>query len=402
MKQYRTIILTIIAVMSVTLLTGCTTFDNFKKAFIDKPEDKSATIEIGVFEPTTGVDSEAAKAEIKGIELAHDKYPNVNGKIVELIYGDNASDIYAAETAIKDLIAKKPAVILGSYGSVYSMVAGDYILDAKIPTIAITNTNPLVTKNNKYYFRVCYVDSNQGDLLARYVLEEKKETTAGVLLPKEDDAAMAMATAFTDRMKVETENEDAITVYENYKAGAGDFTKQLKAVQASGVKSVLLPGAIDDAAAIIKQAKKMKLDVTFLGDTQWSTEDFRSLVGSDANEKNTAFISFVSADAKENAENENTAGFIEAYYDKYGSGSEPEDATALGYDAYTIALNAIEKAGADKNGNAIRKVLDGEYSFEGVSGKINFNNMGDPIKTAYISTWKNNIMISIYTIEPTL
>lgn len=56
--------------------------------------------------------------------------------------------------------------------------------------IAITNDNPLVTKNYPYYFRVCYVDSNQGDLLAKYVLEQKQETTAGVLIPNNDDVAM--------------------------------------------------------------------------------------------------------------------------------------------------------------------------------------------------------------------
>ena len=161
--------------------TGCTTFENFKTGFIEKPQDKKATIQIGVYQPMTGIDSEAAEQEIKGIELAHEMYPTVNGKIVELVYADNRSDIYAAETAIKEVLVKEPLVILGSYGSVYSMVAGDYIRSEKVPAIAITNTNPLVTRNNEYYYRVCYVDSNQGDILAKYLLEQKKEKTAGVL-----------------------------------------------------------------------------------------------------------------------------------------------------------------------------------------------------------------------------
>ena len=150
----------------ISVFTGCATFENFKTGFIDKPQDHQATIQIGVYEPMSGTDSEAAEQEIKGIELAHEMYPTVNGKIVEMVYVDNASNIYAAETAIKELIVKEPLVILGSYGSVYSLVASDYIRDAEIPAIAVTNTNPLVTRNNDYYFRVCYVDSNQGDILA--------------------------------------------------------------------------------------------------------------------------------------------------------------------------------------------------------------------------------------------
>ena len=147
--------------LTVTMLAGCTTFDNFKEAFLQKEKSKDVTIQIGIYEPQSGADSKTAEDEIKGIELAHEVYPNVGGKIVELVYSDNSSDMDAAETAIQDLIAKNPEVILGSYGSVYSMIAGKYINDAKIPAIAITNDNPLVTKNYAYYFRVCYVDSNR-------------------------------------------------------------------------------------------------------------------------------------------------------------------------------------------------------------------------------------------------
>ena len=65
---------------------------------------------------------------------------------------------------------------------------------------------------------------------------------------------MAMATTFVDRIEAETENEDAITAYETYKPGQKDFTKPLKAIQESGVKSVLLPGDSADSANIINQA----------------------------------------------------------------------------------------------------------------------------------------------------
>lgn len=356
-----------------------------------------ATILIGVYEPMTGVDSESSQAEIEGIELAHEMYPTVNGKFVQLEYADNASDIYAAETAIKELILKEPAVILGSYGSVYSMVAGEYINEAQIPAIAITNTNPLVTSNNDYYFRVCYVDSNQGDILARYVLESKKETTAGVLLPEGDDAAMAMATAFTDRIKAETENEDAITVYEEYTPGDKDFSAQLEAVEKAGVKSVLLPGDNIDSINIIKQASDMGLDVVFLGDKDWSSDEFQDLADGVATDANTAFVNFYAADE---AVNEEAEKFLKAYHEKYGENSVPEDAVALGYDSYIIALDAIDRADDDATGEEIRDVLKEERSFQGASGTITFNTTGDPIKTAYISTWRDGELVSIYTVDP--
>lgn len=397
MKKYKITALILIMALTIGVLSGCTTFDNFMAAFIDKPEENKATIRIGVYQPMTGIDSEQGKLEIQGIELAHEMYPTVNGKFVELEYADNASDLYAAETAIKELIFKKPTVILGSYGSLYSLVAGDYIKEAEIPAIAITNANPLVTKNNDYYFRVCYVDSNQGDLLARYVLEEKKEKKAAVLLPEEDDAAMALATAFTNRFKAETGNEDAITVYEQYKKGAEDFSEQLMAIKNSGVKSVLLSGDVADSAKIIKQADKMALDVVFLGNTDWDNEEFKELTEGKADEKNTAFVSFYNAEQTVNKEAET---FLKAYHKKYGNDSKPENGVALGYDAYVIALDAIDKADDNATTKEIKDILKGQNKFQGASGIITFNAMGDPIKTAYISTWRNGEKVSLYTMDP--
>ena len=397
MKIRKIAAVAVTAVLTVTMLTGCTTFNNFKEAFLQQKKSSDVTIQIGIYEPMSGADSDAAKAEIKGIELAHEVYPNIGGKIVELVYSDNSSDIDAAETAINNLISKKPDVILGSYGSVYSMIAGKPINDAKIPAIAITNDNPLVTKNYPYYFRVCYVDSNQGDLLAKYVLEQKQETTAGVLIPNNDDVAMAMATTFVDRIEAETENEDAITAYETYKPGQKDFTKPLKAIQESGVKSVLLPGDSADSANIINQAADLGMDVMFLGSTDWSSKEFRSELSSSVSKEHLAFVNFFTADDTINQESEK---FLKAYHEKYGKDKEPKDSVALGYDAYLIAINAINDAGNDPSGKDIRKVLASAKEFQGASGNITFNTEGDPLRSAQISTWEGKKIVSTYTVEP--
>lgn len=397
MKIRKIAAVAVTAVLTVTMLTGCTTFNNFKEAFLQQKKSSDVTIQIGIYEPMSGADSDAAKAEIKGIELAHEVYPNIGGKIVELVYSDNSSDIDVAETAINNLISKKPDIILGSYGSVYSMIAGKPVNDAKIPAIAITNDNPLVTKNYPYYFRVCYVDSNQGDLLAKYVLEQKQETTAGVLIPNNDDVAMAMATTFVDRIEAETENEDAITAYETYKPGQKDFTKPLKAIQESGVKSVLLPGDSADSANIINQAADMGMDAMFLGPTDWSSKEFRSELSSSVSKEHLAFVNFFTADDTINQESEK---FLEAYHEKYGKDKEPEDSVALGYDAYLIAINAVNDAGNDPSGNDIRKVLASAKEFQGASGNITFNTEGDPLRSAQISTWEGKKIVSTYTVEP--
>ena len=56
-----------ISLMLITL-TGCTTYQNFKAAFIGGSIGDSVTLTIGVYEPITGGDSKAAESEIRGIQ----------------------------------------------------------------------------------------------------------------------------------------------------------------------------------------------------------------------------------------------------------------------------------------------------------------------------------------------
>lgn len=402
MTKLKTTILIALLVTCLTVLCGCTTWDNFKAVFIDK-QDQKTTIQIGVLEPVTGADSKAAEDEIRGIQLANKVHPNVNGKLISLVFSDDKSDIDAAETAAKTLVDKKPMVILGSYGNVYSLAASPYIKEAKIPAIAITNTNPLVTEKNPYYYRVCYVTSYQGDLLARYILESEKEKVAGVLIPSDNDVALAEATAFTDRMKAETDDDDSIVYYEEYTTGQKDFTEVLQKLAATKVDKVMLPGDYTDAANIINQAADMGLKVTFLGDDQWENEKFLKMLNSNVSAQNIAFVQFFSPDnrgIKGEAVTKERQSFLKAYAEEYGTDSEPSDSMALGYDAYFVAVDAIDKAPDDATSEDINAILkDPQYRFEGATGLINFNQNGDPIKTAYITTWQNGKMATIHTIE---
>ena len=402
MKRFKaTIVIALLAVMMM-VLCGCTTWDNFKAAFIDK-QDPETTIQIGVLEPVTGADSKAAEDEIRGIQLANKVHPNVNGKMISLVFSDDKSDIDATETAAKTLVDKKPMVILGSYGNVYSLAASPYIKEAKIPAIAITNTNPLVTRNNPYYFRVCYVSANQGDLLARYILESEKEAEAGVLLPRDDDVALAEATAFTDRMKAETDDDDSIAYYEEYNMGQKDYTEVLTKLAESKVDKVFLPGDYTDDANIINQAADMGLKVMFLGDSEWENPEFFNMLSDKVRSSNIAFVQFFSSDnsgIEGEAITKERRSFLKAYAEEYGNNSEPSEAMALGYDAYFVAVDAIDKAPDDASAEDVQKILsDPQYSFEGATGLINFSQSGDPIKTAYINTWQKGKMATIYTVE---
>lgn len=378
-------------------LAGCTTFNNFKAAFIDKKYAEGDTIRIGVYEPMSGADAEQGQLEVKGIELANKLYPEVLGKKIELLYTDNKSDIDAADTAMADLMKKKPTAVLGSYGSIYSLVANAHVEAAQVPTIAMTNINPLVTKNHPYYFRVCFVDSYQGEAMARYVYEVLQQKTAGLLVPENNDQATAMASSFKNKLIELTDNTDAITVYQKFKSGDKDFSQQLQEISDSGVTAVFVTGETTDAANLLKQAKKKGITtVTFLGDSTWASEDFLKA----ADKYSFDNIAFSTLYSQDEAVTQRSEEFLTAYKEQYGSQDTPDAAVALGFDAYLILREAIELAGEGASGNDICNALYSIEDFQGASGKISFDNVGDPQKSVVINNIINKSVSPICTIDP--
>ncbi len=379
------------------LLTGCTTFDNFKEAFVEKEAKSKNTIKIGVFEPMSGSDKKMGELEVQGIELANELYPEVLGQKIELVYADNKSDIDTAETVMADLMKKQPLAVLGSYGSIYSLVANAHLEAAETPGIAITNVNPLVTKNHPYYYRVCFVDSYQGVAMARYVYEELRQKKTGILLPEEDDQAIAMASSFKDKFVELTGDEEAIAVYQKFKTGDKDFSGQLEQIRKSNVRTVFVAGEVTDAAKILRQARKMNLNqVVFLGDSDWATDEFME----DAGRFISGNVAFTTLYTEGETVTEMSQKFLEAYNKKYGEEESPQPAVALGFDAYLIARQAIQSAGAGCSGRDVWETLAATKNFEGASGKITFDNVGDPKKSVVINTIKNKTVIPVCTIDP--
>lgn len=140
----------------------------------------------------------------------------------------------------------------------------------------------------------------------------------------------------------------------------------------------------------------MNLDnVTFLGDSTWESDEFRDLAGNGI----TNNVVFSTLYTDEETVTETSQEFLDAYEEKYGKESA-DAATALGFDAYLIAIQAIERAGENCTGEDVRESLAQTENFQGASGEITFDNIGDPKKSVVINTFENQKITSICTIAP--
>lgn len=383
------------ALLMACSLASCATFDAFVDTFIEEKTEQEETVRIGVFEPLTGPESEYGKLEVMGIELANELYPLVLRKPVELIYADNQSDIDVAEAAIQELIAKRPTIVLGSYGDINSLVAVKYLEQAKIPAIAITNTNPLVTSNNPYYFRVCYVETYQGTALAKFTVESLGLGLAEIIREKGNDTATALARTYEDKMMQMTESPTSVCSTIEYEPGKTDWSVEIAAIKAAGIQAVFLPANIEDTMLILAEADRQGYTGTFLGTDVWNNDQFLKMTkGLNVN----VAISVVYA--PDTSVNEMSRIFLQAYHAKYGEDSVPDPAVALGFDAYIIAVDSINRICTALDGELLAKSIALETVFPGASGNITFDADGNPMKTVIIEGVKNGEFVKLYTMEP--
>lgn len=432
MNKCRKRILSLVLVVCLTAgLTGCTTYTNFKNAFFGTDTvAKEKTIKIGVFEPTSGSMKTQGKEEVMGIELAHDLYPTACGKTVELVYADNKSDMYEAEAAIQELISSSsPSMILGSYGETLSLIAGKYIEAANIPSITISSTNPLITANNPYYFSATYSEARQGDALADFAyLSQNKDMVATVKL-ENDDTATATIKRFTNRMKKLTENNRCVVGSFTLSTTSADYTETIEKIRESGATAVFLAVPPIVAKDFLTQAQEQKLPyMLFLGTRSWGDKDFLEFV-----KANKQLHIGYPAEQATNNEMAMSQKFMEAFRTKYGEDAELSQRTVVAFDAYLLAVTAMDRAmqavrdtdpdtiaqnsatdaeaRAKKeawqvaretgipSGTQIKDALNGIDNFEGASGVINYKGKNEATKSVSISHIANGTELPAYVSE---
>lgn len=375
-------VLVLIAVFMVTalVLAGCG-----EKA-------PSNVVKIGVFEPITGANAAGGQLEVEGIKLANQLYPEVLGKKVELVIADNKSDKVEAATAAARLVEKeKVNAIIGSWGSSLSMAAGDIVKKRKVPAVGASCTNPLVTKDNEYYFRVCFIDPFQGTVMANYAFSKLNAKKAAIVQEVSNDYAVGLANFFTESFKKLTNDSKCIVAVANYNTGDQDFSAQLTNIKAKKPDVIFAPGNFTESALVISQARKLGITCPIIGGDTWETQEFLD-IGKEAVE-GAVFSTFFATEKPITSESQK---FLDEY--RKANKKEPAAVTALGYDAYILILDAIKRANSTDSVK-IREELAKTKDFPGAAGIITLDAERNAVKNAVIKQVKDGKFTYLDTIE---
>ena len=385
--------------LALTILAGCGGGDT---SSTPAPEDTTPaettgggenTVYIGVFEPATGDSGAGGKQEMLGMQYANAETPTVDigGTTynVELVYADNGSDSAKAPTAAAELVGKGVSLVLGSYGSGVSIAAGPIFGEAGLPAIGVTCTNPNVTAGNDHYFRICFLDPFQGTVLANFATEKFSAQKAYLLGELGNDYDQGLMNYFEQAFTA----VGGTVVKDSFPTNTSDFSTYLNKADSEGCDVIFCPVSIAYSTQIVKLAADTGLDIPILGsDTLDNNMVLEAAAGSDVQ----LYVSTFYQEGGSPEFDEGIKEFINSdstNLTNNGGNDTIAAVTAMGYDAYYVALEALKAAGSTDPG-AVKAALP-DVTYTGVSGDIAFDEIGDAIRdTAYIkvadtanSTW---------------
>ena len=234
-----------------------------------------------------------------------------------------------------------------------------------------------------YYWRVCFLDPFQGTVMANFAMDEFGAKTAYVLSQLGDDYTTGLATYFAKAF----ESMGGTVINEQFTEGTSDYTAYLNNAVNGGADVIFSPTSTTVASLLINQAASMNIAMPILaGDTWESSVILDAATGTNLTICMSTFFD-------ENDGNAVAAEFVQGF--KAWLNANPDKKTnnggndivaavsALGYDAYMVAIEAI-KAADSIDSVAIAEALPSVVT-NGVTGSISFDEIGDANKDmAYI------------------
>jgi branched-chain amino acid transport system substrate-binding protein len=322
----------------------------------------------------------AAEMAVKEINAAGGFQFGENKYTVELIVEDNAGKADQSVSAAQKLITQKKVVaIVGPNASRYAIPSSEIAETNKVVLITPWSTAPKTTLDSKtnapksYVFRSCFIDPFQGQVLAKFALNNLKLNRAAVLYDVASEYNKGIAEIFKE---VFEQNGGKVVAFETYTTNDKDFSSQLTKIKKASPQFIFLPNYYSEVPLQIQQAKRLGIKLPFLGSDSWGSEELLKLCGKDC--EGFYFSTHYAVDAS----TEVTKRFIQNYTAAYGT--TPDDVAALTYDSFGLLWEALNTAGV-KDRQALRDALAKIPKYEGVTGTMQFKEgSGDPIKSAVI------------------
>lgn len=356
---------------------------------------KSDEIKIGANFELTGNVANYGSATLDGLKLAIKEVNDaggVNGKKITIVDADNKSEASEAVNAATKLISDdKVKVIVGPAVTANVIAESQVATDDKIPVVAPDATSPEVTVENgqvkPYIFRSCFIDPQQGTVMAKFATENLKAKTAVIYVDNSTDYSKSLGKVFKEKFEAAG---GKVLDQQAFVAKDQDFKATLTTLKAANADVIFVPAYYEEVGKIVKQARELGITCPILGTDGWDDSKVADIAGADA--LNNTFFSTHYSD-----KDDSVKGFVEAFKQEYGH--MPNVFAALGYDAGKMIVDAIKRAGSD-DPEKIRQALEETKDLQVGTGTITMDKNHNPIKQAVILENKNGDRVMVAKIMP--
>ena len=335
------------------------------------------TIRLGVNYELTGDVATYGQASVAGIKMAIDEINEaggIDGKQIELVEYDNKSDAAEATTLATRLMSQDGVLAcMGPATSGNFKATIPVGADNQIPVVSGSATADDVTVDasglNEYAFRICFNDSFQGNIMAKFAAENLSATNAVIIQDNSSDYATGLAAAFEEEY---ANLGGTVVATEGFTAVDTDFNSILTRLRGQDFDVIYLPGYYSEAGLIIRQARDLGIDAPVLGADGFDSPTLLELAGADALNE-VYFTNHYSPIDEDPAVIE----FIDAFEE--ANGEQPNAFHALGYDLGKFVADAVGRA-SELSGEAVRDAMAETTGFSGVTGTFDIDENHNPVK----------------------
>lgn len=326
------------------------------------PARAEDTISLAHVNSLTGAEATYGTSADNGAHLAIEEINakgGIKGKKLVLLSLDDASKSSEAVTAITKAITKdKVIAVLGEITSSRTLAMGPIAQAAGIPLVSPAATNTKVTQIGDNVFRVCFLDSFQAKVMAKFAIQKLRLKKLAIFRDVKSDYSVGMANLFAESIR---KLGGEIVTDVSYSGGDIDFKSQLVQIRKRKPDAIFVPGYYNEVAMIARQARELNLSQPFLGGDGFDSPKLIELGGRAV--EGSYFINHYFPDDPSPV----VKRFLAAYKKKYGT--VPDASAGLGYDAAMVVASAIGRATA-LTPKAVRDAIAATKGYEGVTGTI--------------------------------
>ena len=338
-------------------------------------DDGTGPIKIGHYASLTGAEATFGQSTDKGIQLAvkeRNAAGGVKGRQVELVTYDDQGKSQEVATVVTRLITSdRVKAIIGEVASSRSIVGGTIAQKYGVPMVTPSSTNPKVTEIGPMVFRVCFIDSFQGDVAAKFATERGWKKGAVLY-----DKTQAYSTGLGESFKLAFEKLGGKIVTEQaYSGGDSNFNAQLTTIRSQNPDVIFVPGYYTDIGTIALQVRSLGIEVPMLGGDGWDSSELAKNAGKAING------SFYTNHYSHQEDREAVKTFVTKYQEEFDA--VPDGLAALGYDAANILFDAMDRAPSG-NGKDIAAALAATKDFQAVTGSITIDENRNAQKAAVV------------------